>query len=355
MRVNLNHVHKTSKTRADGSRVDYYYAWRGGPRLDGLPGEPAFLASYERAYQALRKPPQGVLFTLIYDWKVSAEFANLSEASRRNYQRYIRLIEDKFGSMPLPVLDDPRIRGEFKAWRNSMALTPRTADYAWTTLARILAFAKDNGQIRHNPCERGGRLYSGGRADHVWSDDDIARFNAVASPELTLALLMALWTGQRQGDLLRLTWTAFDGKRIRLRQSKTGRSVVVPVGTPLRLALERTPRRATTILTNSDGLPWTADGFRSSWGKTFKRSGIEADLHFHDLRGTAITRIAGADCSVPIIASITGHSLANVTAILDRHYFTPDLKAATAGIRRLETRTKSANRQQTAKPNDVGN
>jgi integrase len=50
---------------------------------------------------------------------------------------------------------------------------------------------------------------------------------AVASPGLTMAALLALWTGQRQGDLLRLPWSAYDGKYIRLRQSKTGRRVTI--------------------------------------------------------------------------------------------------------------------------------
>ncbi len=38
--------------------------------------------------------------------------------------------------------------------------------------------------------------------------------------ELQAALLLALWTGQRQGDLLRLTWKDYDGAYIRMRQSK---------------------------------------------------------------------------------------------------------------------------------------
>ena len=35
---------------------------------------------------------------------------------------------------------------------------------------------------------------------------------------------IALWAGQRQGDLLRLPWSAYAGDQIRLRQSKTGRA-----------------------------------------------------------------------------------------------------------------------------------
>jgi hypothetical protein len=58
-------------------------------------------------------------------------------------------------------------------------------------------------------------------------------------------------TGQRQGDLLRLPWSAYDGVAIRLRQSKGGRRVVVPAGTPLKAVLDTTPRRGPLILTNT--------------------------------------------------------------------------------------------------------
>jgi integrase len=50
-------------------------------------------------------------------------------------------------------------------------------------------------------------------------------------------LLLALWTGQRQADLISLTWTQYDGTHIRLRQSK-GRCkmgkkrVVIPSAPP---------------------------------------------------------------------------------------------------------------------------
>jgi len=90
-------------------------------------------------------------------------------------------------------------------------------------LARILSVAKDRGRIVVNPCERGGRLYNATRVDSIWSIDDEAAFLQHAPAHLHLALLLALWTGQRQGDLLRLTWSAYDGKHIRLRQSKSMR------------------------------------------------------------------------------------------------------------------------------------
>ena len=138
-------------------------------------------------------------------------------------------------------------------------------------------------------------------------------------------MLLALWTGQRQGDLLRLTWSAYDGKHIRLRQSKTGVRVQVPVGAPLKAALDAATKtkRSPTILLNSDGRPWTPDGFRASWGKAADKAGIVA-VTFNDLRGTAVTRLALFSCTEAEIATITGHSLRDVRSILDAHYLSRD-------------------------------
>jgi integrase len=45
---------------------------------------------------------------------------------------------------------------------------------------------------------------------------------------------------------------------------------------------------------------------------------------FHDLRGTAATRLAVAGAAAAEIATITGHSLQSVRAILDTHYLARD-------------------------------
>ena len=179
------------------------------------------------------------------------------------------------------------------AWRDQLALSAgrRQADYAWTVLARVLSWSLNRGLIAANPCERGGRLYRGSRADKIWTAEDEAAFLERAPAHLHLPLMLALWTGQRQGDLLRLPWSAYDGTHIKLRQSKTGTRVVVKVGSPLKAALDAAVKRSTIMLTNSDNKPWTSDGFRASWGKACKAAGV-VGVTFNDLRGTAVTRLA---------------------------------------------------------------
>ena len=93
------------------------------------------------------------------------------------------------------------------------------------------------------------------------------------------------------------------------------------------------------ILTSTLGRPWTSDGFRTSWGKACERAGIDG-LTFHDLRGTAVVRLAIAGASVPQIAAVTGHSLKDVEAILDAHYLGRDIQLAEAAVLKLEARTK---------------
>jgi integrase len=336
MRVRLKGLNKSVKRLADGRRVTYWYAWRGGPLLRGEPGTPEFVASYNEAIAKKVTPPRGTLLGLLHEYQAAADFLSLADRTRKDYIAQIKIIEAEFSDFPLSALSDRQSRGVFMAWRDQLALkSRRQADYAWTVLARVLSWAMNRGRITANPCEKGGRLYRGNRADKIWTLDDEALFLGRAPEHLRLPLLLGLWTGQRQGDLLRLPWSAYDGTHIRLRQSKTGARVAIRVGAPLKAALDAEPKRSTIILTNSDGTPWTKDGFRASWRKACTRVGI-VGVTFNDLRGTAVTRLALAGCTEAEIATITGHSLRDVRSILDAHYLHRDQALGDNAIRKLE-------------------
>lgn len=48
-----------------------------------------------------------------------------------------------------------------------MSHKTRTADYAWTVLARVLSVAKDRGKIAINVCEREGSLEAIGQTEFL--------------------------------------------------------------------------------------------------------------------------------------------------------------------------------------------
>lgn len=347
MYVRLKGLNRVKKKLADGSTVTYFYAWKGGPRLPGKPGDAEFQAAYNDAVAAKSKSPTGTIQFVLNSYQDSSKFADLAERTRRDYVRNIKAVETEFSTFPLAAFTDRRTRGEFLAWRDRLAVTRgrRQADYIFKTFAAILAWANDRGLVPLNPCERPGKLYRSTRVESVWSEDDELAFMSIAPERMALAFQLAVWTGQRQGDLLRLTWKAYDGTTIRLRQSKGGRRVTIPVAQPLRVLLDAAPRKAITILTTANDTSWTADGFRTTWGKTLKKAGING-LTFHDLRGTAVTRFALAGAAEAEIATITGHSLRDVGAILDAHYLSRDSRLAVNAMNRREMhegRTKSPN------------
>jgi len=79
-----------------------------------------------------------------------------------------------------------------------------------------------------------------------------------------LPTLLAINTGQQQGDLPRLPWSAYDGKVIKVRQCKTGAFVSVPVSRDLKVWLDAAPRLKPVIVVNSDEKPWSESGFQSA-------------------------------------------------------------------------------------------
>ena len=330
--------------------MTYYYAWkgRGAPRLKGEPGSPEFIASFHQAHAAKIARPAGVLSELTrYFEEETSEFNDeIVERTKADYRKHIAAIEKEFGDLPLAALEDKRTRGIFKQWRAKLAKSSmRQADYAWVVLARVLSVAKDHGKIGTNPCEKGGRLYRGSRRDVVWAFEDEELYVSQAPEHLYLALLLGAWTGQREGDLLRLPKSAYDGKRIRLRQSKTGAYVEIPVIGPLKVALDAAvceKNDSLLILNTSRGQPWTEGGFRSSFFKLRDKIGLKGRT-FHDLRGTAVTRLAYAGCTEAEIAIFTGLSLGDVRAILTKHYLNRDpaiAENAAAKLAKLaETRT----------------
>ncbi len=361
MRVELKGLARTRKRLANGRIERYYYAWRGGPRITEKYGTPEFVQAFNRAVSERVATSQDTLRSLCDAYLDSSEFASLAALTKTDYRRHVRIVEADFGDFPIAALTDPRTRGEFMAWRDRRALkSKRQADYSFAVLARVLSWSVDRGLALLNPCKAAGVTYRAQRNASVWTDHDEELFYAKAPAHLHLALTLALWTGQRQGDLLKLTWAQYDGACIRLTQGKSIRRgdasaatrIVIPIGKPLRDALD-TARAAidalpnderpagNTILLTTRGTPWTRDGFKTSWRKACADAGIAA-VTFHDLRGTVVTRLGIAGATPPEIATLTGHSLRDVNAILDRHYLNRDIRMAQAAVGKLESGSEKA-------------
>lgn len=321
MRVRLKGVNPVKKRLSGGKETIYYYHRATGTRLTGEPGSAEFIASFEAADKVMALGRNaGTVSWLIKQYQDSRAWKQLAESTREIGRLNLRAVEDKWGKTPLKIAGDKRSRAVFLKWHDKLAEThPRAADAKLSALARVLSWGLDRGLIDDNPLSSFERAYSSTRAEQIWLPEHVTAFGAVASPELMAALALAIHTGQRQGDLLALPWSAYDGKAISLRQGKTRRHVYIPCTRALKETLDALPRRSTVILTRADGRAWTRDAFKQAWRDAYAASKLTADLHFHDLRGTAVTMLAEAGATVPEIATITGHTQQHAQKILDRY------------------------------------
>ncbi len=109
----------------------------------------------------------------------------------------------------------------------------------------------------------------------------------------------------RQGEILALQKRDIDmGRRLALvRYSKNGRSRLVPLSETALLA-----SRDATSRSGKERVfpPLTAMSVKLAWRRALKRAGLE-DLHFHDLRHEAISRMFEMRLSMPEVALVSGH------------------------------------------------
>lgn len=324
---------------SDGSVKIYRYDRKSGKAIAGFPGTKEFDANLKAARDGKAPLKPKTMGDLITIFKGSAAFTTKSDATKGDYGRYLDEIRDEFGTMPLAALQEDGVREDFNSWRDRFSETPRAADYRWSVLQRVLSVARKRGHIGINHAEGGDDLYQSDRSDIIWEAEHVAAFMAVAHPALQRVMALALFTGQRQGDLRRLTWTSVKPDGLRFEQRRKGklkRTVYVPYHKDLRPILEATPRVGVNVLTSARGRAWTRFNLKNKWDDAFKSANLWlTGLHFHDLRGTAVTLLSEAGCTTHEIASITGHSLKTVETILDRYSArTPVL--ALAAMRKLE-------------------
>jgi integrase len=199
---------------------------------------------------------------LVREYTLSIEFEEkLAASTQTEYRRLLTAAEAEFGFMPLAALDDPRVRKDFLDWREKVARKSgdREADNRVSAISAMLTWAVDRGQVTANYLRGFKRLYHADRSEIIWLPEHIAAFMNVAPIEMQRALILGLHTGQREGDLLRLPWSAYDGAWIRLRQGKARRSgkpgplVEIPCTSALRRMLDGMERVSPLILTTKRG------------------------------------------------------------------------------------------------------
>lgn len=325
MFTRLKGINTVHAKLASGEKVTYYYHRASGTRLNGLPGSPEFIQSFAQAEEKARTRHTGNLSALIRQFEHTRRWRVLGESTKKEYTRIFKFWDAEYGTCPHRALEDKAFRADVIRWHDKFSESkPREADNRVTVLARLLSWAAKDGPLNKNVLDGFERAYSSDRSEIVWLPEHVEAFLKVASPGMQLAMVLALHTGQRQADIRKMAWSSYDGASITLRQGKASRlgkvapAIRVKCTRALKTTLDHAPRRAAVILTTKTGLAFKKRYFAEKWDETCKLAGIDG-LHFHDIRGTTVTMLAEAGCTLPEIVSVTGHSLRTAQAILEKY------------------------------------
>ena len=81
-------------------------------------------------------------------------------------------------------------------------------------LARVLSWAAKDGPLKVIVLDGFERAYVNDRSDIIWLPEQVEAFLKIASPEMQLAMALALHTRQRQADVRKFAWSMYDGHAI---------------------------------------------------------------------------------------------------------------------------------------------
>lgn len=122
------------------------------------------------------------------------------------------------------------------------------------------------------------------------------------SENVRAAVWIALLTGARRGEILKLQQSDIVGKRLRIRSgnTKTLKERTVPIVPALRPWLEYVP------------LAINFEGLKTGFGRARDKAGF-AHINFHDLRHSCASILINAGVDLAVIRDILGHATIKTT------------------------------------------
>lgn len=277
---------------------------------------------------------------LMIEYRKAPEFQRLSAGSKKVYQRAMDLIG--FGYDAIPVADIKR--RHVLRMRDDYQHRPAIANQVLKLWSILLGFAVDREYIVANPAIRPKHIKLGEHAR--WPNEAVEHALRVLPESQRRAIVLALYSGQRAGDCIKMRWSDYDGEAIQVVQQKTGIRLWIPCHAELRAELEtwREDTKTLTILANSFGRPWRPAGFFGVMSRALRRHVEFEGLVFHGLRKTAAARLAEAGCSAHQIMAVTGHASLQMV----QHYTrgADQRSRAEAAIQKLEDFRSDKRRKQ---------
>jgi len=317
------------------------YFRKGGKQLGPLPGEVGS-AEFMAAYSAfLAEKPQAARSTLhadslgklIIDYYGDRMFTGLKASTRQLYRYALEPIAQKHGHRSVVLLTADKAE---KIINEVGAIRPGMGNLTRAVLRMVFKMAvkqkrrSDNPMLGIEPFKTGSH--------HTWNDAELKQFENRwrLGTRQRLAYALLLYTGQRVGDVARMSRADVSEGLIYVRQEKTGAELYVPIAPELERAMKACPAKGLTLIGDDNGRPLKRAALSHLMRLAIREAELPPRCVPHGLRKAAMRRLAEADATAKQIAAVSGHKtlkeVERYTAAADQK------KLARAGMSKLVDR-----------------
>jgi integrase/recombinase XerD len=241
----------------------------------------------------------------------------------------------------------PDIESYLDEWADRVNASPASVRVRITALSKFYDFldskgllVTDDGHELRNPCDRVERPKSKRKAnDHLSEQESRDLLAACSTPQECALLDVLRWSGVRISEACALTWADYDGRDLRVRESKTASGIrTIPVFDELRdglatwrshLESRKLYRPDGPILVTRNGTPMHAQYAWRLLKRTAARAGVRVKaapdkaghnvsaISAHTLRRTWATDMLNRGVRVEVVSHALGHADTRTTQI---HY-----------------------------------
>lgn len=270
----------------------------------------------------MRKVVPGHFAAVIRDFLTSPRFEGLEPSTKESWRRELVLAESYLGHISVEEMRPALVQG----FLDGIATKPGKQAVAYAALVQVSKWGVVRDRLSM-PITHGCETIGSDGGHIPWTEEQVALGIKHARHGLDRVIALAVETGQRMSDFVRMTWgdlEDFDyraGVNVRGGQKKTRRPQWVPFTQEFLTTLQGWERRPGPILLRpADGLPWQPGSLGSQWAHERKTNpalaplraveweGMIRPLVLHGLRGTKCARCLLAGATTRQIADMTGMS-----------------------------------------------
>ena len=261
-------------------------------------GSPEFNTAYSRALLESSKPrrfrvvPKGSVSEAIEMYLNSSQYKRHRESTRRTYRIELDKIRELHGAR---LLRDLKRKHVYRLM-DDLADRPNQANKFLRFMGMICRFALTRDLLDVDPTAGIKKLKLPGDGFKDWSEKLIERYQLFwpVGTKQRLAFDLALYTGQRRSDIVKMHRNHIDDDVIRVKQHKTGVQLEILLHPELIASIAATKPTGLFLLETKYNRPYSPKGFGGSFRKWASIAGIPVGYSLHGLRKSCCRRLAEA-------------------------------------------------------------